>query len=73
MTNTSRFGTMMLYGLANAETLPAIKMDSETTKEFMIENNLKEKLIIGGRLEMGRLFSKQTEKISVLIAFMALF
>ncbi len=38
----------MLYGLANAETLPATKMDSETTKDFMIKNNLKEKLIIGG-------------------------
>lgn len=48
ITNTSRFGTMMLYGLANAEKLPAIKMDSETTKEFMIKNNLKEKLTIGG-------------------------
>lgn len=48
MTNTSRFGTMMLYALANAETLPATKMDSETTKEFMIQNDLKEKLIIGG-------------------------
>ncbi|WP_347923773.1 M20/M25/M40 family metallo-hydrolase [Pontimicrobium sp. SW4] len=48
ITNTARFGTMILYGLANAETLPATKMDSETTKEFMIKNNLKEKLIIGG-------------------------
>lgn len=48
MTNTSRFGTMMLYALADTETLPATKMDSETTKEFMIQNNLKEKLIIGG-------------------------
>ncbi len=48
ITNTARFGTMMLYGLANAEKLPAIKMDSEMTKEFMIKNNLKEKLIIGG-------------------------
>lgn len=48
ITNTARFGTMMLYGLANAETLPATKMDTETTKEFMIKNNLKEKLIIGG-------------------------
>jgi len=47
ITNTSRFGTMMLYGLANADTLPATKMDSETTKEFMIKNDLKEKLIIG--------------------------
>lgn len=48
ITNTSRFGTMMLYGLANAEKLPATKMDSETTKQFMIRNNLKEKLMIGG-------------------------
>lgn len=48
LTNTARFGTMMLYSLANAEKLPATKMDSETTKEFMIKNNLKEKLIIGG-------------------------
>ena len=48
MTNTSRFGTMMLYALANADTLPATKMDSETTKKLMIDNNLKEKLIIGG-------------------------
>lgn len=47
MTNTARFGTMMLYTLANADTLPATKMDSETTKQFMIDNNLKEKLIIG--------------------------
>ncbi len=47
ITNTARFGTMMLYGLANADELPATKMDSETTKEFMIKNNLKEKLIIG--------------------------
>ena len=47
MTNTSRFGTMMLYSLADAEKLPATKMDSETTKEFMIKNDLKEKLIIG--------------------------
>ena len=48
ITNTARFGTMMLYGLANADTLPATKMDSETTKEFMIKNDLKDKLIIGG-------------------------
>jgi Zn-dependent M28 family amino/carboxypeptidase len=47
MTNTARFGTMMLYSLANTDKLPATKMDSETTKEFMIKNNLKEKLIIG--------------------------
>lgn len=48
MVNTARFGTMLLYGLANAPTLPAKKMDSETTKQFMIENNLKEPLTIAG-------------------------
>jgi carboxypeptidase Q len=48
LTNTVRFGTMVLYALANADTLPAKKMDSETTKQFMIDNNLKEPLIIAG-------------------------
>jgi carboxypeptidase Q len=48
LVNTVRFGTMVLYGLANAETLPARKMDSETTKQFMIDNNLKEPLVIAG-------------------------
>ena len=46
--NTVRFGTMILYGLANADKLPARKMDSEMTKQFMIDNNLKEPLIIAG-------------------------
>ena len=48
MINTARFGTMILYGLANADKLPAQKMDSETTKQFMIDNDLKEPLKIGG-------------------------
>ncbi len=48
LTNTARFGTMILYGLANAEQLPAEKMDSETTRQFMIDNNLKEALMIAG-------------------------
>lgn len=46
--NTARFGTMILYALANAEKLPADKMDSETTKQFMIENKLEEPLRIAG-------------------------
>ncbi|MCE7865025.1 MAG: M20/M25/M40 family metallo-hydrolase [Bacteroidetes bacterium CHB5] len=48
ITNTARFGTMILFALANAETLPAVKMDSETTKQFMIDNNLEEPLRIAG-------------------------
>ena len=46
--NTARFGTMILYAVADADKLPAEKMDSETTKQFMIDNNLKEPLIIAG-------------------------
>lgn len=53
LVNTARFGTMILYGLANADQLPAQKMDSETTKQFMIENNLKEPLKIGGDWKWG--------------------
>ncbi|NOT75372.1 MAG: M20/M25/M40 family metallo-hydrolase [Cyclobacteriaceae bacterium] len=46
--NSARFGTMILFGLANADKLPASKMDSETTKQFMIDNHLKEPLILAG-------------------------
>jgi hypothetical protein len=53
LVNTVRFGTMVLYSLANAETLPAKKMDSETTKQFMIDNNLKEPLVIAGDWKWG--------------------
>ena len=48
ITNTARFGTMILYALADADQLPADKMDSETTKQFMIDNNLEEPLRIAG-------------------------
>lgn len=48
LVNTARFGTMILYAVADAEKLPAEKMDSETTKQFMIDNNLKEPLVIAG-------------------------
>lgn len=51
--NTSRFGTMVLYGLANAEKLPASKMDSETTKQFMIDNHLEEPLRLAGDWKWG--------------------
>ncbi|MCF6360453.1 MAG: M20/M25/M40 family metallo-hydrolase [Cyclobacteriaceae bacterium] len=48
ITNNVRFGTMILYSVANAETLPFARMNSEQTKAFMIENDLEEKLRIGG-------------------------
>lgn len=46
--NTARFGTMILFGLADAEKLPASPMDSETTRQFMIDNNLEEPLRLAG-------------------------
>jgi carboxypeptidase Q len=51
--NTSRFGTMVLYALANADKLPASKMDSETTKQFMIDNHLEEPLRLAGDWKWG--------------------
>lgn len=52
--NTARFGTMILYALANAEKLPADKMDSETTRQFMIDNKLEEALRIAGDWKWGK-------------------
>ncbi|MCU0391168.1 MAG: M20/M25/M40 family metallo-hydrolase [Thermoflexibacter sp.] len=46
--NTVRFVSMTLYDLANANTLPVKRMDSETTKQFLIENDLKTPLKIAG-------------------------
>jgi hypothetical protein len=45
--NTVRFTAMMLYALAEAEALPAKKMNDQETKEFLIKQNLKNELIIG--------------------------
>jgi hypothetical protein len=46
--NTARFGSMLLYGIADAKRLPAMRMDSEQTRRFLIENNLKQPLVIAG-------------------------
>ncbi len=53
MRNTARFGTMMLYAIADADTLPAKKMNSEETREFMIENGLEENLKMQGDWKWG--------------------
>jgi carboxypeptidase Q len=49
LVNTVRFGTMILYALADAEKLPAQKLDSEGTRQLIIENNLKEPLVLAGK------------------------
>lgn len=48
MVNNVRFSSMMLYALANAEALPAKKLDDDATKAFLEKHDLKLKLQIGG-------------------------
>ena len=53
MRNTARFASMMLYAVADAEKLPAKKMNSEETKQFMIDNGLEENLKMQGDWKWG--------------------
>ena len=53
ITNTTRFATMMLYEIANADKLPAVKMNSEETRQFMIDNGLEENLKMQGDWKWG--------------------
>ncbi len=46
--NNVRFSAMMLYALAEAEELPAKKLDDEAPRQFLEGNGLKLKLRIGG-------------------------
>ncbi len=45
---TARYTAMLIYALAEVERIPSRRMTSEETRDFLIENNLKEKLQIGG-------------------------
>ncbi|MGC4036411.1 MAG: M28 family peptidase [Chitinophagaceae bacterium] len=46
--NTVRFGSMLLYGLADASTLNATHMNDDVLKEKLLKSNLKEALQIEG-------------------------
>lgn len=46
--NTTRFGTMTLFSLVNAEKLPADIMTSPQTRQYMIESGLEENLKMQG-------------------------
>ena len=48
METNVRFSSMMLYALANADMLPAKKLNDQETKAFLEGHNLKLKLQIGG-------------------------
>jgi len=47
MVNGVRFSAMLLYALANANDLPAKKLDSNKTRDLLIAQGLKKELIIG--------------------------
>ncbi|MES2731820.1 MAG: M20/M25/M40 family metallo-hydrolase [Bacteroidota bacterium] len=46
--NTVRFTAMVLYALANADNIPAKKLDSPTNRDFLVKQGLKKELEIGG-------------------------
>ena len=46
--NTTRDASMALYAIANADQLPAIRMNSEQTRQFMIDNDLEDNLKMQG-------------------------
>ncbi|MFM7357606.1 MAG: M28 family peptidase [Sediminibacterium sp.] len=48
MKNTVRFNSMLIYALANADTIPAKKLSDEEIRLFLIKNKLQEPLTIAG-------------------------
>jgi carboxypeptidase Q len=53
MVNQVRFSSMMVYAMANAPRLPAAHFNDEQTKQFLLDNNLKEALTIAGDWRWG--------------------
>jgi Zn-dependent M28 family amino/carboxypeptidase len=49
MVDNVRFASMMIYSMANAEKIPAARLTDEQTKQLLIENGLKEALLIAGK------------------------
>lgn len=45
--NCVRFTAMILYALADAEQLPAPRLDDISTRNFLVDQGLKEKLVLG--------------------------
>lgn len=48
MRNTVRYGTMLLYGVADASEIKSKHLTDQETKQFLIDRNLKEALQIAG-------------------------
>ena len=48
LNNTVRFTAMVLYALADAEQIPARKLDNSATRDFLVKQGLQKELEIGG-------------------------
>jgi carboxypeptidase Q len=48
MVNQVRFSSMIIYAMANVQKLPAAHYNDQQTKQFLLDNNLKEALTIAG-------------------------
>ena len=48
MRNTVRYGTMLAFGLANADEIPVPRLGEQKIKQMMLDNNLQESLRISG-------------------------
>ena len=53
MINTVRYTAMMLYGLANTQQIPAKKLDTYSTRDFFIKQNLRKELELGHEWRWG--------------------
>ncbi len=53
MVNGVRFSAMLLYALANANDLPAKKLDANKTRDLLITQGLKKELILGKDWKWG--------------------
>lgn len=47
ISHTAKYTAMMLYALANTDVLPAKKLTDSENKDFLVSQNLKQKLILG--------------------------
>lgn len=48
MRNTVRYGAMLAYGIADAPEIPVQRLREEQIKQLLLDNNLKEPLVISG-------------------------
>lgn len=52
--NTVKYTAMLLYGLANANTIPAKRLDFYSTRDFFIKQNLRRDLELGNEWRWGK-------------------